>query len=73
MNGWQFREQQKQDPALAEARLARAIADSNAVIRDVRNFIVGLEPETLKGPGFQTALQSLVSTLSTGQSARRAW
>ena len=60
----------KQDPALAEARLTRAIADSNAVIRDVRNFIVGLEPETLKGPGFQTALQSLVSTLSTGQSAR---
>ena len=59
----------KQDPALAEARLTRAIADSNAVIRDVRNFIVGLEPEALKGPGFQTALQSLVSTLSTGQSA----
>ena len=60
----------KQDPALAEARLGRAIADSNAVIRDVRNFIVGLEPEALKGPEFQTALQSLVSTLSTGQSAR---
>ena len=60
----------KQDPALAEARLTRAIADSNAVIRDVRNFIVGLEPEALKGPGFQTALQSLVSTLSSGQSAR---
>src|SRR5437762_11587350 len=60
----------KQDPALAEARLTRAIADSNVVIRDVRNFIVGLEPEALKGPGFQPALQSLVSTLSTGQSAR---
>ena len=60
----------KQEPALAEARLTRAIADSNAVIRDVRNFILGLEPEALRGPGFQTALQSLVSTLSTGQSAR---
>jgi PAS domain S-box-containing protein len=60
----------KQDPVLAEARLTRAIADLNAVIRDVRNFIVGLEPEALKGPGFQSALQSLVSTLSTGQSAR---
>jgi PAS domain S-box-containing protein len=60
----------KLDPALAEARLTRAIADSNAVIRDVRNFIVGLEPEALKGPEFQTALQSLVSTLSAGQSAR---
>ncbi len=60
----------KQDPALAEARLTRAIADSNAVIRDVRNFIVGMEPEALKGSEFQTALQSLVSTLSTGESAR---
>jgi PAS domain S-box-containing protein len=60
----------KQDPALAEARLGRAVADLNTVIRDVRHFIVGLEPEALKGPGFQTALQSLVSTLSTGQSAR---
>jgi len=60
----------KQNPALAEDRLTRAIADSNAVIRDVRNFILGLEPEALRGPGFQTALQSLVSTLSTGQSAR---
>jgi PAS domain S-box-containing protein len=60
----------KQDPALAEARLSRAIADSNALIRDVRNFIVGLEPEALKGPKFQTALQSLVSTLGTGESAR---
>ncbi len=60
----------KHDAALAEARLSRAITDLNAVIRDVRNFIGGLEPEALKGPGFQTALQSLVSTLDTGQSAR---
>jgi PAS domain S-box-containing protein len=60
----------KKDPALAEARLTRAIADSNAVIRDVRNFIVGLEPEALKGPGFRSALQSLVSTLNVGESAQ---
>jgi PAS domain S-box-containing protein len=60
----------KQDTALADARLTRAIGDLNIVIRDVRNFIVGLEPEALKGPGFQTALQSLVSTLSSGESAR---
>jgi PAS domain S-box-containing protein len=60
----------KQDGTPAEARLSRAIADLNEVIRDVRNFIVGLEPAALRGPGFQTALQSLISTLSTGESAR---
>ena len=33
------------NPSEAQDRLAASIADLNTVIRDVRNFIVGLEPE----------------------------
>jgi PAS domain S-box-containing protein len=55
----------QRDPAQAQTRLARSISDLNSVIRDVRNFIVGLEPEALKGREFTTALQSLVDI--TGQ------
>ena len=52
------------NPSEAQARLARSISDLNTVIRDVRNFIVGLEPEALRGREFKAALQSLVTTMS---------
>ena len=59
-----------QDPPEAQARLARSISDLNGVIRDVRSFIVGLEPETMKGHEFRAALQSLVATVSQTQAAK---
>jgi len=59
-----------QQPAEAQARLTRSISDLNAVIRDVRSFIVGLEPEALKGHEFKAALQSLVTTVSPTHAAQ---
>ena len=60
----------KQDAGRAEAQLTKAVADLNAIIRDVRNFIVGLEPQALQGREFKTALQSLVATMSRSHAAQ---
>ena len=60
----------KQDACRAEAQLTKAVADLNAIIRDVRNFIVGLEPQALQGREFNTALQSLVATMSQSHAAQ---
>jgi PAS domain S-box-containing protein len=51
------------DPAQAQHRLEQGITNLNTVIRDVRNFIVGLEPEALKGREFGSALESIVAGL----------
>ena len=59
-----------QAPPEAQARLARSISDLNMVIRDVRRFIVGLEPEALKGREFKAALQSLIATMSQTHAAQ---
>jgi two-component system, NarL family, sensor histidine kinase UhpB len=59
-----------QNPSEAQARLARSVADLNLVIRDVRNFIVGLEPEAMKGREFDAALQSLISAMSRTEAAQ---
>ncbi len=53
-------------------RLQHLLDELNAVIRQVRNFIVGLESEDLKGPEFKTALKSLILTLGDTHSARFA-
>jgi PAS domain S-box-containing protein len=50
----------KTDVAAAEVRLSQGISDLNQVIREVRSFIVGLEPKALKGKEFQRSLESLV-------------
>jgi len=50
-------------PEAARQHLERSVADLNAVIRDVRRFIGGLEPEALKGREFETALQGIVASL----------
>jgi hypothetical protein len=54
-----------------EPRRLNGLTDLNTVIRDVRNFIVGLEPEILKGRELKTALKSLVLTMNESGSARR--
>jgi PAS domain S-box-containing protein len=51
------------DAKQAQQRLEQSIANLNNVIRDVRNFIVGLEPEALKGREFGSALESIVAGL----------
>lgn len=50
-------------PEIARQHLERSVADLNAVIRDVRRFIGGLEPDALKGREFETALQGIVDSL----------
>jgi len=59
-----------QDPEGTRERLARSVSDLNLVIRDVRNFIGGLEPEALTGQTFSAALQSLVTTMSRTPAAQ---
>ena len=51
------------EPIEVEHRLSKVLNDLNGVIREVRNFILGLESTTLKGLEFKTALRSLVLTL----------
>ncbi|MEW6160066.1 MAG: PAS domain-containing sensor histidine kinase [Verrucomicrobiota bacterium] len=46
-----------------EQRLAGVLRDLNVVIRDVRNFILGLKPEILKGQELQDALKSVIQAL----------
>jgi PAS domain S-box-containing protein len=53
----------------AEKRLDQSIVELNTVIRDVRNFIGGLEPEALKGREFGAALQAIAASLGDGVSA----
>jgi PAS domain S-box-containing protein len=50
-------------PEEATRRVAQGIADLNAVIRDVRHFIGGLEPGAFKVKEFTTALQSLTAAM----------
>ncbi len=50
----------------AEHRLDQSIAELNTVIRDVRNFIGGLEPEALRGREFDAALKSIATSLGGG-------
>ena len=48
------------DPAEAEARLEQTRQALNETIRDVRNFINGLEPEALKRQTFTQAVEALI-------------
>lgn len=50
----------QRDPADAEHRIDQVRAALNETIRDLRNFITGLEPEALKQKTFAQAVGSLV-------------
>jgi PAS domain S-box-containing protein len=52
-----------QDPKHVEQRLRGILANLNDVIRDVRNFILGLESDALRGQEFKVALKSLILTM----------
>jgi signal transduction histidine kinase len=48
----------------AHQKLEHSIGELNRLIREVRDFIEGLEPEALKGREFRTALESIASSLA---------
>jgi signal transduction histidine kinase len=52
-----------EEPQEAAQRLGKSITDLNAVIREVRHFIGGLEPGAFKVKEFTTALQSLTAAM----------
>jgi signal transduction histidine kinase len=60
----------RRDPAQAETRLAKCLSDLNGLIRDLRNFIGGLEPEAIRGRELETALKSLGLTLGETHGGR---
>ena len=58
------------DPAAADRQLAQCLQNLNASIRDVRNYITGLAPETLRRAGFAQAIESHITELSVGRNLR---
>jgi signal transduction histidine kinase len=58
------------DPAEADRQLAQCLQNLNASIRDVRNYITGLAPETLRRAGFAQALESHVTELAAGRALK---
>jgi signal transduction histidine kinase len=57
----------KTDPAEADRRLAQLLQTLNQTIRDVRTYIVGLAPETLRQSTFGQALDALITELGAGR------
>lgn len=55
----------KPDQAEAAVRLEQSRAALNETIRDVRNFITGLEPEALHGQSFAQAVAALLSFMQS--------
>lgn len=53
----------REDQCEAASRLQQTREALNETIRDVRNFIVGLEPEALKAQTFSHAMAALVETM----------
>jgi len=58
------------DPAEADRHLAQCLQNLNATIRDVRNYITGLAPESLRRAGFAQAIESHIAELGAGRNLR---
>lgn len=54
----------EEDPQEVKRRLGEAIEALNGVIRDVRNYVVGLQPEGLQGRGLGGSLADLIRGLA---------
>ncbi len=54
----------KEDPIEAEKRLKGCLTSLNDLIRNVRNFIVGLDPSQSHSKDFKTAMEALVASMS---------
>lgn len=53
----------EENPRQARWELERAITDLNAVIRDLRSYITGGEPQVSAGPGLREAIGRLAATM----------
>jgi signal transduction histidine kinase len=60
----------KTDPAAADRALTQCLENLNATIRDVRNYITGLAPESLRRAGFAQAIESHITELGAGRALR---
>ncbi|HWN96256.1 MAG TPA: sensor histidine kinase [Methylomirabilota bacterium] len=60
----------QKSPERVGERLNVAVQSLNALIRDVRSFLVGLEPKGLKGHELKAALKSVLLTSGEDQQAR---
>jgi two-component system NarL family sensor kinase len=60
----------RDNPDRVENRLKSALSDINAVIRELRNVILGLETQAIQPKEFRTALKSLSLTLGQEKSNR---
>lgn len=60
----------KTNPDEAERRLNQIRTSLNDAIRDVRAYVVGLAPESLRRAGFARALALLLNELSAGREAQ---
>ena len=58
------------DPVEADRHLAQCLQNLNATIRDVRNYITGLAPESLRRAGFAEAIESHITELRAGRALR---
>lgn len=61
---------QKQDPRRAGKTLDRAVAQLNAVMREIRSFIAGLDTESAMSHELPTALRTMVQTLARPHATR---
>ncbi|MCX6951400.1 MAG: sensor histidine kinase [Verrucomicrobia bacterium] len=58
------------DPAEADRRLEQSRAALNNTIRDVRTYITGLSPDSLRHGSFARALDGLLAELASGREVR---
>jgi signal transduction histidine kinase len=58
------------DPTEADRRLEQSRAALNSTIRDVRTYITGLAPDTLRRGSFAHALDALLAELGAGRTVR---
>jgi len=62
--------QVRENPETAGTRLERVRDQLNRVIRDVRHFILGLQPELARGEDCASALRRLIEDLGPAEAAR---
>lgn len=55
------------NPALARQQVETALQTLNTTIRDVRTYILGLTPDTLKEQSFADSVRSITETLAAGR------
>ncbi|MEO6874369.1 MAG: sensor histidine kinase [Opitutaceae bacterium] len=60
----------KTNAAEADLLLAQCLQSLNATIRDVRNYITGLAPESLRRAGFAQAIESHITELGAGRTLK---